>query len=124
YTLAHTDPAFIHQYVEDAFTAQSADEHTSDISLVFALVGLYLHVDKGLSGRQVQLAHMRLAHRKRKWPTMVVPRDRGDMTEADVIRAAPGPERDNAIDAWCVSVWNAFRGNEPVVVALLAEYGM
>jgi hypothetical protein len=55
---------------------------------------------------------------------MVLPGDRGDLTEADVMRAAPGAERDNAIDAWCGSVWNAFRANEPAVVALLAEYGM
>jgi Family of unknown function (DUF5946) len=119
----HTDPTFVHQYVVDAFAAQNADERTKPVTLTFALVGLYLHVEKGLSGRHVQLAHMRLARRKRQWPTMVLPRDRGDITPADVMRAAPGAERDTAIDAWCVSVWNAFRANEPVVVALLAEYG-
>ena len=40
------------------------------------------------------------------------------------MQAAPGVERDKAIDAWCASVWGAFRGNQDVVVRLLAEYGL
>jgi len=44
------------------------------------------------------------------------------MTAADVMRATPGPERDKAIDDWCLSVWNAFCANRPRVMALLAEY--
>ena len=42
YTLSHPDPSFIHQYVVDAFAAQTADENTKPIALTFALVGLYL----------------------------------------------------------------------------------
>jgi hypothetical protein len=60
YTLAHPDPAFIHQHAVDAFAAQSADEETRPITLVFALVGLYLLMEKGYSGREVQRAHMRM----------------------------------------------------------------
>src|SRR5262249_34900967 len=58
YTLAHGDPSFIHQHVVDAFAAQNSGEHDKPIRLTFALVGLYLHVERGLSGRQVQRAHM------------------------------------------------------------------
>jgi uncharacterized protein DUF5946 len=57
YTLTHSDPAFIHQHVVDAFAAQSADDTTKPITLTFALVGLYLHVEKGRTGRRVQLVH-------------------------------------------------------------------
>jgi hypothetical protein len=64
YTLAHSDPAFIHQYVVDAYTAQTADESSKPISVVFALIGLYLHVEKGYNGKQVQHAHTRLANRQ------------------------------------------------------------
>jgi Family of unknown function (DUF5946) len=124
YTLTHSDPAFIHQHVVDAFAAQNADENTKPIALTFALAGLYLHVEKGRSGREVQLAHARLAQRKRQWPTMSLPRERGEVTAAHVMRAAPGAERDTAIDAWCVSVWSAFHANEAAVVALLDEYGI
>jgi Family of unknown function (DUF5946) len=123
YTLTHSDPAFIHQHVVDAFAAQSADDSTKPITLTFALVGLYLHVEKGRTGRRVQLVHMQLAQRKRPWPTWPLPLERGRMTAEDVMRSPPGVERDKAIDAWCASVWQAFSSHRDAVVELLAEYG-
>ena len=108
YTLAHGDVSFIHQHVVDAFGAQLADEQTKPIALTFALVGLYLHIEKQFSGKQVQRAHMRLAQRKRTWPVFDLPRDRGAITVAEVLAAPAGPDRDKAIDAWCRSVWQTF----------------
>ena len=124
YTLAHGHPSFIHQHVVDAFAAQEADANTKPIALTFALAGLYLHVEKRQTGRQVQLAHMKMAQRKRQWPAFSLPHTRGTITAVDVLRAAPGEERDRAIDSWCASVWDAFSGNREVVVRLLAEYGL
>src|SRR5262245_20494405 len=98
YTLTHGGLAFIHQHVVDAFAAQHADDATKAITLTFALVGLYLHVERAWSGRQVQLAHMKLAQRKRRWPAWSLPRERGTVTAADVMLASPGSERDEAID--------------------------
>ncbi len=66
YTLAHPDPAFIHQNVVDAYAAQTAGSETKNITIVFALVGLYLSVEKDLTGRQVQKVHMQLAKRRRQ----------------------------------------------------------
>jgi Family of unknown function (DUF5946) len=51
YTLAHRDPSFIHQYIVDAYTAQHANETTKPIAVVFALIGLYLHIEKNFTGR-------------------------------------------------------------------------
>jgi hypothetical protein len=39
YTLAHPDPAFLHQHVVDAWAAQHADERTKPIGLTFVLIG-------------------------------------------------------------------------------------
>jgi Family of unknown function (DUF5946) len=122
YTLTRGDPAFIHQHVVDAFTAQHADERTKPIALTFALVGLYLHVEKGISGRQVQLAHMVLARRKRLWPTFPLPLARGSMSAAAVMCAPEGEERDQAVHAWCVSVWQAFHECHRTVADLLVEF--
>ena len=124
YTLAHGDLAFIHQHVVDAFAAQYATTETKPISLVFALIGLYLHVERGLSGRQVQRAHIMLAKRSRHWPTFALPEHRGTVTVVDVMSAAEGAERDRAIEAWCVSVWNAYRDVAPAVVVLAREHGL
>jgi hypothetical protein len=124
YTLAYRDLSFIHQHVVDAFAAQHADDQTKPIRLTFALVGLYLHVEKRFSGRQVQRVHTGLAARKRRWPSFVLPQDRGSMSAADVLAAPAGPERDRAIHAWCASVWEAFRDCRPPVAELLREHGI
>jgi hypothetical protein len=122
YTLAHGDPAFIHQRVVDAWVAQHASEQTKPISVTFALVGLYLHVEKGFSGRQVQRTHLKLAQHGRNWPTFALPGERGSVTAIEVMTAPAGPERDQAIDAWCASVWNAFRECRGIVVELLKHH--
>ena len=122
YTLGHGDPAFIHQHVVDAWAAQHADKQTKPIGLTFALVGLYLHVEKGFSGKQVQRAHMRLAQQKGNWPSFALPEDRGSINASVVMAKEAGPERDEAIDAWCASVWAAFHENRPSVAALVTDH--
>ena len=122
YTLMLRDEAFLHQHVVDAWMAQHADETTRPIGLTFALIGLYLHVERGFSGREVQRAHMALGRRKRNWPRFPLPSERGLMTAVDVIAARPGPERNGAIDAWAASVWQAFRDCHQAVDDLVAQY--
>ncbi len=115
-------PGFVLQHVVDAFAVQTANNESMPIGLVFGLVGLYLHVEKQFSGRQVQRVHMELGRRKREWPRLFVPEDRGSMTVADVLTASAGPQRDKAIDNWCRSVWTAFGANRQTIIDLLREY--
>jgi hypothetical protein len=115
-------PRFILQHVVDAFAAQTANEDSKPIRVVFALVGLYLHVEKHFDGRQVQQVHKRLGDRKRVWPSVHLPNDRGTMTAGDVLAAPAGVERDRAIDEWCQRVWTAFSSNREIVIALLREH--
>ncbi|MEP6822406.1 MAG: DUF5946 family protein [Chthoniobacterales bacterium] len=122
YTLTLGDPAFIHQHVVDAFAAQTANESTAPIKLTFALVGLYLHVERHFTGREVQRAHMQIARRKRLWPSFPLPRDRGTMTVADVLAQAAGASRDDTILAWCAAVWDVFRASKPTLEELLVHY--
>jgi hypothetical protein len=124
YTLTHGDSSFIHQHVVDAWAAQSADRDSKPISVAFALAGLYLHVEKAFSGRQVQEAHMRLARRKSVWPRFELPADRGRVTARDVIARAAGPERDRAIDRWCASVWKAYSPQREAVIAFLRDHAV
>ncbi len=122
YTLAHGGLEFIHQHVVDAWAAQQADELTKPIKLTFALVGLYLHVEKGFSGRQVQRVHMTLARRQRNWPSFPLPRQRGSITAIQVLAAPAGHERDQAINAWCASVWGAFSESHQAIAELLQQH--
>jgi hypothetical protein len=115
-------PGFILQHVVDAYGAQTATSDSKPMGIVFALVGLYLHVEKHFSGRQVQKVHTQLARRKRAWPVVDLPTDRGNLTVADVLAASAGHERDRSIDAWCACVWGAFHANRPHIVSLLHEF--
>src|SRR5689334_7775273 len=117
-------PGFILQHVVDAFAVQTATPESKPIGVFFGLVGLYLRVERQFSGRQVQLAHIELARRKRQWPAVSLPEKRGAITAGDVAAAPPGLERDRAIEDWCRSVWNACSGSRGVVVAVLQEYGI
>lgn len=123
YTLAHRDPSFIHQHVVDAFTAQHADAQTKPIALTFSLIGLYLAVEKQLSGKHVQRVHMQLARHKRSWPAFALPHKRGPITALDVMAVPAGRERDKAIHAWCASVWGAFHLSHQTVIDLLHQHG-
>jgi hypothetical protein len=105
YTLTHGGAEFIHQYLVDAWAAQHAAPTKSNIALAFALIGLYLAVEKGFSGRQVQLAHMQLGKTKRIWPWFDPRLDTPRVTIVDVARAEAGPDRDAAIRQWAAAVW-------------------
>lgn len=109
YTLAHPDPKYIHQHIVDAFAAQTANEDYKPIKVAFALIGLYLYLEKGFTGKQVQLAHMQLARKRKTWPKFVLPENRGSITVDDVLAAAPGEERDHLVKNWCESVWEAYK---------------
>lgn len=123
YTLEHArrDPSFIHQHVVDAYAAQHLSGSSKPIGAAFSLLGLYLHVERGHTGRQVQLEHMRLAQPKRIWPSFPLPRERGSLTCMDVLAEPEGPARDAAISAWCRSVWQAFAEAQPAVRSLVGD---
>lgn len=124
YTLEHKDPAFIHQHVVDAYGAQHANENSKPIAVYFTLMGLYLYLEKGYTGREVQLAHMKVAKKKKQWPKFTLPEFRGDVTVSDVLKSRPGNERDEMIKNWCVSVWNAYKEvQEKVRISIDADLG-
>jgi len=119
YTQTHPDPSFIHQYAVDAFAAQCAEGNTKPITLAFALIGLYLHVEKGFTGREVQIAHVKLAKHRKEWPKFDLPISGGNITVYDVLSAPRGPERDEMIHKWCVSVWDTYSDSHKKVAGLV-----
>ena len=124
YVYTMSRPRFILQHVVDAHAAQTVTAASKPIKIVFALVGLYLHLEKGFNGTQVQQAHVQLGRRKREWPAIALPGNRGAMTALDVMAVTAGAERDAAIDRWCDEVWTQFGDSRDVIVRLLAEDGI
>lgn len=115
-------PGFILQHVVDAHAAQAATSTTKPITLAFALVGLYLHVERGMDGSTVQRVHMRMGSDRRDWPRFAIPVERADLDPCSVLADAPGPERDQAIDRWCEAVWLTYASERDRVVGLAAQY--
>lgn len=120
-TLSRGDTAFVHQHVVDAWTAQHADASIKPIAVAFALIGLCLHIERGFTGREVQLAHVELARRRKDWPAFDLPARRGEITVRDVLLAEGRDERDVAIDEWCASVWSAYAASQRAVRELLEK---
>lgn len=124
YTLTRGDASFIHQHVVDAWAAQHAHAGSKPIGVFFALAGLYLHVERGFTGRQVQRAHMKLAERPESWPVFSLPASRGSITALDVVAAPEGEARDAGIHAWAESVWSAYAESRERVVEVLQRRGI
>jgi ribosomal protein L4 len=120
YTLSRGDAEFIHQHAVDAHAAQHADDKTKALTVAFALIGLYLYVEKGFTGREVQRAHTQLASRRKQWPAFKLPKQRGTITVADVVDAEAGGPRDHMIGEWCCEVWSTWKESRTQVVDLVA----
>ena len=118
YTLSHPDPAFfIHQYAVDAFAAQNADANTKNITLVYAVAGLYLAVERGFRGKEVQNAHLIFSKDKSDMPRIILPENRGEITIKNVLEAEPGIDRDQMILHWGASVWKTYQNNRDVIIS-------
>lgn len=115
YTLAKQDTEFIHQHAVDAYAAQHGGGTTRNIAVVFGLIGLYLALEKGYAGKQVQQAHMRIAKIRKNWPRLEPPRTPASITVMDVLRAPDGPEKDAMIRRWMTAVWESWSDQQPWV---------
>ena len=124
YTLSHGGREFIHQYVVDAAGAQHAKAGDKPVRLAFALIGLFLHIERGFDGRQVQRVHKVLGDRTHNWPPFALPEDRGATTAIDVMAKPEGDARDRAIERWCRSVWASYAASRSAVEALLRQHGV
>ncbi len=105
YTVSKQDREFIHQYVVDAYAAQHAGGKTRNITVAFGLIGLYLALEKGYTGKQVQEAHMRIARIRKDWPRLETPRTLASITVMDVLKTQDGPKKDALIRKWMAIVW-------------------
>jgi hypothetical protein len=115
---------FLHQEAVDAYAAQHPGPPAKPISVWFALVGLYLALDRGRTGRQVQRAHMQLGRHKRYWPPLPAPGDLRCMTAGEVLQHPPGEERDAALLRWADDVWSRWVDSHRLIADLCTERGL
>ncbi len=104
YHYSRLDPTFTHQLAVDAYGAQHSGPDTPTISTAFALIGLYLAIEHGRTGLEVQRAHMILAKQGITWPQLDRPESLGEVTVEDVL-LADDDEHDAILANWARSVW-------------------
>jgi Family of unknown function (DUF5946) len=114
------------QLTVDAYAAQHAPREVGvdlpPISVAYALVGLHLALDRGVSGIEVRAAHQRMGRPDPSWPRLPTPERTGVMTVFDV--AAAGAMvgsvggHAKAVRAWAVAVWQAWAAEHATVAAL------
>jgi hypothetical protein len=121
YTLTLGDGEFIHQHVVDAYAAQHVSNDTKPIAMAAALIGLYLFVERGYTGRQVQQAHMALGNKMKAWSLFEAPRQDATLTVVDPLSASPGPKRDQVIKQWARAVWAMWDEQHREVERLLSQ---
>lgn len=109
YDLERGRPDFPHQHVVDAYAVQHTGPPAKPVALWFGLVGLHLAFEHGWTGRQVQVAHGKLARLDTRVPDLPLPAERVAVTVSHVLNAAAGDERDTAIVDWASSVWRSRR---------------
>lgn len=120
-TISRNDPEFVHQHCVDAYGAQHPGGTTKHITTVFSLVGLYLSVERGYTGREVQQAHTTLGELERSWPELPPPRTTGSVTVEEVVNAPSRDERDRALERWTESVWRAWEGSHDRIRELCSD---
>jgi hypothetical protein len=106
----------------DTYGAQHAGAAPRKITTAFSLIGLCLALEKGFTGVQVQQAHMKLARQSIAWPRLEPPTMQGTLTVLDVMRAEPGPKREETIRRWAASVWKRWENSHPWVRQVIRDY--
>ena len=97
YMVAKQDAAFIHQHAVDAYAAQHSGGTTRNITVAFGLIGLYLALEKGYTGKQVQQAHMQIAQIRKDWLRLEPPFRPSGISVRDVLWDGCGEGRDDPV---------------------------
>jgi hypothetical protein len=120
----------VQQLTVDAYAAQHASREVGGdvppIAVAYALVGLHLALDRGVSGLEVRAAHQRMGKPDPSWPRLPAPARTGAMTVFEV--AAAGvmvgsvAGHATAVRAWAAAVWQAWAAQRARVAALTDRF--
>ena len=120
FTLSQYEPGFFHQHAVDAYGAQHAGPPTKNIRVVFSLLGLCLALEQNYSGRQVQLAHMKIP--KQEWQLPGLPQQ-ASITVVDVCNANDEDKKE-MIGEWMKDVWQSWSAHHAWVRETIRSLGI
>ncbi|NLR81385.1 DUF5946 family protein [Chitinophaga eiseniae] len=105
-TFAMKHPDFRHQLAVDAYGAQHAGGVSKPMTTAYALIGLYLALEHGFTGRQVQHVHSIIV--KQTWEQLTPPATPAGITVQDALKAPGGDELYAAMQKWARAVWDSW----------------
>ena len=116
------DATFPYQLVVDAYGAQHAGPLSRPIGTAFALIGLYLVLECGFTGKDVQQVHTYLAQRTKGWPGFNPPATPSPVTILDVVRCPSGAARMAMLRTWTRAVWGCWAADHDRIARLVADH--
>jgi hypothetical protein len=122
YFMLNPDITFSAQHAVDAYGAQHSGGVTKTITTAYSLIGLYLAVEHGYTGRQVQLAHMELAKKKIQWPSLDLPTKHYSISVADVLKSEEGSYRIEMLMKWATHIWDTWERHHEWTRSICANY--
>ncbi|MEC5146370.1 DUF5946 family protein [Chitinophaga sp. 212800010-3] len=119
-TFSFRDPDFHHQLAVDAYGAQHSGGISRGITTAYALIGLYLTLECGYTGKQVQHIHSIIA--KQSWTAPALPVQAGTVTVQEVLKATTEDGLYAAMKKWGQSVWDSWAAHHAWVKEQAAPY--
>ena len=101
-----------HQMTVDAYHAQHVAATSPPIAPAFALIGLYLALERGLDGLRVRDAHGFLARTRRDWPRFEPPMHDWPVTVRDVATADGPVAHLEQVRRWGASAWEGWLADQ------------
>ena len=106
----------------DTYAAQHSGDQTSALSLAFALIRLFLALERGASGLDVRTAHQKLARRNITWPRLERPLSVGSLTVQALADVASPQAYADQVQSWAADVWDAWGARHDEVAELVRQH--
>lgn len=118
------DPAYgaVHRHTVDVYMVQHPGQHErrQRQSVALHLIGLCHWLEHGMQAGQLNPITQSLASQKREWPWLQPP-DAYDITVLDVLAATSPEQHRELVQAWAVSVWQAWSAHREIVRGWAAD---
>ena len=115
----YSQPAYyqVHKLTVDAYAVQHPGQPSpqSVQSVALHLIRLCLVLERGFDGPRATAAMQAAAQRKEAFRWLDPPASRGEITVADVHRAASAGDHVARVRAWAEAAWRAWSVHHPVV---------
>jgi hypothetical protein len=113
----------VHRLTVDAYALQHPGEESPQAqnSVGIHLSRMALIFGRGWSVEEANRAMVAITAKKTRYPWLIPPRHRGELTVRDILAARRPAEHCAAVERWADSVWTAWHEHHAEVLSWIAE---